>query len=239
MSNRNSPSYGVSGAAMESLEDFKRKLDNEHTTVSAKLDQGVRARQELQELKGKLVEDLESSRKSLQARVEKVEAKLGATSKLKRNKEDQAMLPFLEAPPPLPPTGSHSTIVLTGFGGALGHRVRDPGWQCDADCVVNLSRGLHPTVPGTCRPKSCLLDVHEPVLLLGEGAVNFWRLTLPRRPWNQQLEYLMECLEEAMGNLEACHKSRLRLGKSHCSQKAPATLPKLPSHRADPRPDPV
>jgi len=89
MSNRNSPSDGVTGAAMESLEDFKRKLDSEHTTVSAKLDQGVRARQELQELKGKLVEDLESSRKSLQARVEKVEAKLGATSKLKRNKEDQ------------------------------------------------------------------------------------------------------------------------------------------------------
>jgi hypothetical protein len=45
--------------ALESLEDFKRKLDNEHTTVSAKLDQGVRARQELQELKGKLMEDLE------------------------------------------------------------------------------------------------------------------------------------------------------------------------------------
>jgi hypothetical protein len=41
------------------LEDFKRKLDNEHTTVSAKLDQGARARQELQELKSKLVEDLE------------------------------------------------------------------------------------------------------------------------------------------------------------------------------------
>jgi hypothetical protein len=99
MSNRNSPSDGVTGAAMESLEDFKRKLDSEHTTVSAKLDQGVRARQELQELKGKLVEDLESSRKSLQARVEKVEAKLGATSKLKRNKEDQARLSSDEAPP--------------------------------------------------------------------------------------------------------------------------------------------
>ena len=98
MSNRNSPD-GVTGAAMESLEDFKRKLDSEHTTVSAKLDQGVRARQELQELKGKLVEDLESSRKSLQARVEKVEAKLGATSKLKRNKEDQARLSSDEAPP--------------------------------------------------------------------------------------------------------------------------------------------
>lgn len=92
MSKRNSPAEGIHGAAMESLEDFKRKLDSEHTTVSAKLDQGVRARQELQELKGKLVEDLESSRKSLQARVEKVEAKLGATSKLKRNKEDQVIL---------------------------------------------------------------------------------------------------------------------------------------------------
>jgi hypothetical protein len=45
--------------SLESLEDFKRKLDNEHTTVSAKLDQGARARQELQELKSKLVEDLE------------------------------------------------------------------------------------------------------------------------------------------------------------------------------------
>ena len=49
------------GQSLESLEDFKRKLDNEHTTVSAKLDQGARARQELQELKSKLVEDLEVS----------------------------------------------------------------------------------------------------------------------------------------------------------------------------------
>lgn len=57
--------------------------------MSAKLDQGVRARQELQDLKTKLVDDLEQSRKALQAKVEKVDAKLGATSKLKRNKEDQ------------------------------------------------------------------------------------------------------------------------------------------------------
>jgi chromosome segregation ATPase len=111
MSNRNSPSDGVTGAAMESLEDFKRKLDSEHTTVSAKLDQGVRARQELQELKGKLVEDLESSRKSLQARVEKVEAKLGATSKLKRNKEDQARLPPRQS---FPPARFHPPVFATG-----------------------------------------------------------------------------------------------------------------------------
>ena len=50
---------GQGPQSLESLEDFKRKLDNEHTTVSAKLDQGARARQELQELKSKLVEDLE------------------------------------------------------------------------------------------------------------------------------------------------------------------------------------
>ena len=48
--------------------------------MSAKLDQGVRARQELQDLKTKLVDDLEQSRKALQAKVEKVDAKLGATS---------------------------------------------------------------------------------------------------------------------------------------------------------------
>ena len=37
----------------------------------------------------KLCVCFQASRKSLQQRVEKVEAKLGATSKLKRNKEDQ------------------------------------------------------------------------------------------------------------------------------------------------------
>lgn len=91
-----SPSFALylyfilqSHQTLESLEDFKRKLANEHTTVSAKLDQGQRARQELQDLKTKLVDDLEQSRKALQKKVEKVDAKLGATSKLKRNKEDQ------------------------------------------------------------------------------------------------------------------------------------------------------
>lgn len=57
------------GQTLESLEDFKRKLANEHTTVSAKLDQGARARQELQDLKSKLVDDLEQSRKALQSKV--------------------------------------------------------------------------------------------------------------------------------------------------------------------------
>ena len=57
----NTPFLQGETLTLESLEDFKRKLDNEHTTVSAKLDQGVRARQELQELKGKLMDDLEVS----------------------------------------------------------------------------------------------------------------------------------------------------------------------------------
>jgi hypothetical protein len=39
-----------------------------------------------------------------------------------------------------------------------------------------------------------------------------------KRNKEDQLEYLMESLEEARGNLEACHKSRTRLGNDYVSQ---------------------
>lgn len=38
--------------ASESLDDLRRKLDVEHTSISSKLEQGAAARQELQDLKG-------------------------------------------------------------------------------------------------------------------------------------------------------------------------------------------
>ena len=42
-------------SASESLDDLKRKLDVEHTSISSKLEQGAAARQELQDLKGATV----------------------------------------------------------------------------------------------------------------------------------------------------------------------------------------
>lgn len=41
--------------ASESLDDLKRKLDVEHTSISSKLEQGAAARQELQDLKGEIL----------------------------------------------------------------------------------------------------------------------------------------------------------------------------------------
>jgi hypothetical protein len=41
--------------ASESLDDLKRKLDVEHTSISSKLEQGAAARQELQDLKGAIL----------------------------------------------------------------------------------------------------------------------------------------------------------------------------------------
>lgn len=41
-----------------SLEDFKRKLDNEHETISAKLSQGAQHKKEMEELRARLMEDL-------------------------------------------------------------------------------------------------------------------------------------------------------------------------------------
>jgi hypothetical protein len=79
--------------ASESLDDLKRKLDVEHTSISSKLEQGAAARQELQDLKGailvcsrrcasrlpastgKIMEDLELSKSSVAKRLEKIENK--------------------------------------------------------------------------------------------------------------------------------------------------------------------
>lgn len=81
--------------ASESLDDLRRKLDVEHTSISSKLEQGAAARQELQDLKGaaayfsrvsflatcssvsagKIMEDLELSKASLAKRLDKIENK--------------------------------------------------------------------------------------------------------------------------------------------------------------------
>jgi phage terminase large subunit-like protein len=77
------------------LDDLRRKLDVEHTSISSKLEQGAAARQELQDLKGtsahfcrvsfpatrssvpvgKIMEDLELSKASLAKRLDKIENK--------------------------------------------------------------------------------------------------------------------------------------------------------------------
>ena len=49
------------------LDEFKKKLDSEHETISGRLQEGARARHELQTLKGKLVEELDEGRSCILA----------------------------------------------------------------------------------------------------------------------------------------------------------------------------
>ena len=53
------------------LDEFKKKLDNEHDSISGRLQEGARARHELQTLKGRLVEELDEGRHSLDVELEK------------------------------------------------------------------------------------------------------------------------------------------------------------------------
>jgi hypothetical protein len=73
------------------LDEFKKKLDNEHDSISGRLQEGARARHELQTLKGRLVEELDEGRHSLDVELEKVDAKLGAVNKMRHNEQEHGM----------------------------------------------------------------------------------------------------------------------------------------------------